>query len=50
LGMVIVNEDGSLARVSNWDKMTENEQKNMMRVLGKRNQKRLDALKAKEGQ
>ena len=48
LGPMVVNVDGSLSRISNWDKMTEMEQKSTMRVLGKRNKARLDALKEKE--
>ncbi|GAD95498.1 conserved hypothetical protein [Paecilomyces variotii No. 5] len=46
LGPLVVNQDGSLSRISNWDKMTEIEKKNTLRVLGKRNQLRMDALKA----
>ena len=45
---MVVNVDGSLSRISNWDKMTEMEQKSTMRVLGKRNKARLEALKEKE--
>lgn len=48
LGPMVVNVDGSLSRISNWDKMTEMEQKSTMRVLGKRNKARLEALKEKE--
>jgi len=47
LGPMVVNVDGSLSRISNWDKMTEMEQKSTMRVLGKRNKARLEALKEK---
>ncbi|KAL1872202.1 hypothetical protein Plec18167_006805 [Paecilomyces lecythidis] len=46
LGPLVVNQDGTLSRISNWDKMTEIEKKNTLRVLGKRNQQRMDALKA----
>ncbi|KAL3480046.1 hypothetical protein BJX99DRAFT_46230 [Aspergillus californicus] len=46
LGPLIVNTDGTLARISNWEQMTEIERRNTMRVLGKRNKARLDALKA----
>lgn len=45
LGPVVVNVDGSLARISNWDQMVEIEKKNTLRVLGKRNKARLEALK-----
>lgn len=49
LGPMVVNQDGTLSRISNWDKMTEGEQKNTMRIIGKRNKQRLDALKQQEG-
>ncbi|KAJ5745506.1 hypothetical protein N7520_010688 [Penicillium odoratum] len=48
LGPMVVNVDGTLAQIGNWDKMTEIEQKNTLRILGKRNKQRLDALKAAE--
>lgn len=50
LGPMVVNVDGTLSRISNWDGMTEMEQKNTLRVLGKRNKQRLEALKAKEAE
>lgn len=46
LGPIVVNQDGSMSRISNWDKMTEMEQKNTLRIIGKRNKQRLEALKA----
>ena len=39
-----VNPDGTLARIANWDKMTEAEQRNTMRIIGQRNRKRLAKL------
>ncbi|KAJ3100334.1 hypothetical protein HDU96_010377 [Phlyctochytrium bullatum] len=48
LGPVVVNEDGTLSRIANWHSMTEAEQKNTLRVLGKRNQARMARLKAAE--
>lgn len=50
LGPVVVNVDGSLARISNWQQMAEIEKKNTLRVLGKRNKARLEALKSSESQ
>ncbi|KPM44986.1 hypothetical protein AK830_g1538 [Neonectria ditissima] len=47
LGPLVVNTDGSVARVGNWAGMTDGEQKATLRLLGKRNQQRLAALKAK---
>lgn len=46
LGPMVVNVDGTLSRIGNWDQMTEMEQTSTMRVLGKRNKQRLEALKA----
>ncbi|KAF3052812.1 hypothetical protein E8E11_005158 [Didymella keratinophila] len=45
LGPLVVNKDGSLSRIANWDKMAEIEKQNTLRILGKRNQLRLDGLK-----
>ncbi|KAJ5963398.1 uncharacterized protein N7479_003274 [Penicillium vulpinum] len=47
LGPMVVNVDGTLSQIGNWQQMTEIEKSNTLRVLGKRNQKRLAALKAK---
>jgi hypothetical protein len=46
LGPIVVNQDGTMSRISNWDKMTEIEKKNTIRIIGKRNKQRLEALKA----
>ncbi|CAK3786165.1 hypothetical protein BST61_czeina24g000240 [Lecanosticta acicola] len=46
LGPLVVNQDGSLSRISNWQQMTEPERKSTLRLLGKRNQLRTEALKA----
>ncbi|PWY93807.1 hypothetical protein BO94DRAFT_459919 [Aspergillus sclerotioniger CBS 115572] len=50
LGPVVVNQDGTLSRISNWEQMTEIEQRNTLRVLGKRNKARLEALKKSKGE
>ena len=50
LGPMVVNVDGSLARISNWDKMAEIEKKATLRIIGKRNKERLAALKEAEAQ
>jgi hypothetical protein len=49
LGPVVVNQDGTLSRIGNWDQMADIEKKNTLRILGKRNASRLAALK-KEGE
>lgn len=48
LGPMVVNQDGTLSRISNWEKMTEQEKQNTLRIIGKRNQKRLAALREAE--
>ncbi len=46
LGPMVVGRDGSLSRIANWGEMTEIERQNTLRILGKRNQLRLGALRA----
>ncbi|KIW06334.1 uncharacterized protein PV09_02797 [Verruconis gallopava] len=48
LGPVVVNVDGTLSRITNWDKMADIERKNTLRILAKRNKERLDSLKAQQ--
>jgi hypothetical protein len=48
LGPMVVSVDGTLSRISNWHAMTDGEKENTIRIIGKRNKKRLDALKARE--
>lgn len=47
LGPMVVNVDGTLARISNWQQMTDGEKEATLRIVGKRNKQRLEALKAK---
>lgn len=49
LGPMVVNRDGTLSRIGNWEQMTDIEKRNTLRILGKRNQLRMDALKSEEG-
>lgn len=48
LGPIIVNTDGTLSRVSNWQSMTEAERERTLRVLGKRNMLRQEKMKEEE--
>lgn len=50
LGPMVVNVDGTLARIGNWEQMTDIERKNTLRILGKRNKERLATLKAAEAE
>lgn len=45
LGPMVVNVDGTMSRISNWDKMAEIEKTATLRIIGKRNKMRLEALK-----
>ncbi len=45
LGPVIVNKDGSLARIANWQSLTAEEQAATKRLIGAQNKKRMAALK-----
>ena len=46
LGPIVVNSDGTLARIANWSEMTEKEQTVTKRRIAKRNLERLQELKA----
>ncbi|KAM5351914.1 hypothetical protein ACJ41O_004637 [Fusarium nematophilum] len=48
LGPLVVNADGSMARVGNWAGMTAGEREATLRLLGRRNKQRLEALRAKK--
>ncbi|ORX94027.1 hypothetical protein BCR34DRAFT_580217 [Clohesyomyces aquaticus] len=48
LGPMVVNRDGTLSQISNWEHMTEIERTNTLRVLGKRNMLRREALEKEE--
>lgn len=50
LGPMVVNTDGTMSRISNWDKMAEIERKATLRIIGKRNQARLEKLRKERGE
>jgi hypothetical protein len=50
LGPLVVNADGSMGRVGNWAGMTEGEREATLRLLGRSNKQRLEALKAKKAE
>ncbi|OLN92054.1 hypothetical protein CCHL11_01634 [Colletotrichum chlorophyti] len=45
LGPLVVNQDGTMSRIGNWGEMSEIERQNTLRILGRRNQIRLAALR-----
>jgi hypothetical protein len=47
LGPLVVNVDGTLARITNWHEMTDIERRNTALVVAKRNKQRLEVLKSK---
>lgn len=49
LGPIVINSDGTTARITNWPGMTPGEQENTRRVIVARNAKRLAKLKAAAG-
>lgn len=46
LGPLVVNKDGTLSRLDNWQQMTEQERKKTMQYLKKRNMLRIDQVEA----
>ncbi|KAH9224443.1 hypothetical protein DL95DRAFT_279293, partial [Leptodontidium sp. 2 PMI_412] len=48
LGPMVVNVDGTLSRISNWDAMADVERENTLRVIGRRNKARLEVLRGAE--
>ncbi|KAI8938571.1 hypothetical protein NX059_004450 [Plenodomus lindquistii] len=44
MGPLVVNKDGTLSRIANWDSMAEIERQNTLRILGKRNMLRREGL------
>jgi hypothetical protein len=49
MGPLVVNQDGTMSRISNWAEMSEIERQNTLRILGKRNQLRLKKLREDAG-
>lgn len=45
LGPLVVNKDGTTARITNWHAMTDDERQRTLRVISKRNRQRLEKLK-----
>jgi len=44
MGPLVVNKDGTLSRIANWHAMADIERQNTLRILGKRNLLRREAL------
>lgn len=50
MGPLVVNTDGTMGRIGNWTGMTEGEKAQTLKLLGRRNKQRLDAIKAKRAE
>lgn len=48
LGPIIVNTDGTLSRIPNWNSLTSHEQTNTLRLIAKRNKTRMSLLQQQE--
>uniref|UniRef100_A0A7S3ZE01 Uncharacterized protein n=1 Tax=Lotharella globosa TaxID=91324 RepID=A0A7S3ZE01_9EUKA len=48
MGPLVINEDGTSSYINNWAEMTEQERKNVIRVLGRRNRIRMANLTSDE--
>ncbi|ETS62658.1 hypothetical protein PaG_03302 [Moesziomyces aphidis] len=46
LGPMIVNSDGTISRIANWSAMSQIEKDRSLRLLAKRNNARMESLKA----
>ncbi|KZP09550.1 hypothetical protein FIBSPDRAFT_759811, partial [Athelia psychrophila] len=44
LGPMVINLDGTIARISNWDALSEAERLNTLRAIGRRNRKKVEEL------
>jgi len=49
LGPLVVNKDGTLSRIANWEQMADIEKANTLRILCKRNMLRREDLERKSG-
>ncbi|KAJ1031333.1 hypothetical protein NDA18_002549 [Ustilago nuda] len=50
LGPMIVNSDGTISRIANWQNMSDIEKERSLRLLSKRNNARMETLKANENE
>eukprot|EP00455_Lapot_gusevi_P052188 TRINITY_DN7923_c0_g1_i4.p1 TRINITY_DN7923_c0_g1~~TRINITY_DN7923_c0_g1_i4.p1 ORF type:complete len:135 (+),score=40.13 TRINITY_DN7923_c0_g1_i4:62-406(+) len=50
LGPIIVNADGTMSRIANWDTLSPQEQATTFRLISARNAQRLKALREQEAQ
>jgi predicted Fe-S protein YdhL (DUF1289 family) len=48
LGPIIINPDGTMRRIANWNELTKGEQESTLRQISARNKKRIQALKEAE--
>lgn len=44
LGPIIINSDGTMSKIPNWDTLTDHEKAKTLRLIAKRNKMRREAL------
>lgn len=50
LGPMVVNSDGTISRIANWQNLSDIEKERSLKLLAKRNNTRMDSLKFKQAQ
>lgn len=50
LGPIIINEDGTMRRITNWHLLNDREKASSWKVIKKRNAKRIETLKTKQAE
>jgi len=48
LGVIIINSDGTMSKIENWQDLSKPEQVKALRVISKRNERRKAELKQKQ--
>ncbi|KAG0140086.1 hypothetical protein CROQUDRAFT_28096, partial [Cronartium quercuum f. sp. fusiforme G11] len=48
LGPMVINTDGTISRISDWDKLSEIEKTRTLRLVAQRNAQRITRLKEQE--
>jgi hypothetical protein len=50
LGVIIINTDGTMSKIPNWNELTDLERTRAVRLIARRNQKRKEALIAQQAE
>ena len=49
LGPLVIQKDGTAKRIANWEHLSAQERESTLRIVGKRNRERVEALKSQLG-